>query len=106
MDEVPKDFVISDIREPPIEMKGRVYASCVISSMIYGSETRLLLADVELIFERAELQMIRWMCGVSMKDDHDRKKLRRNVINIIFITYTPGTNKHTHEKNKNIYNKH
>ena len=24
------------------------------------------------------------------------------VIIIIFITYTPGTNKHTHEKNKKI----
>ena len=27
-----------------------------------------LLADVGLKFERAEMQMIRWMCGVSMKD--------------------------------------
>ena len=26
-----------------------------------------LLADVGLKFERAELRMIRWMCGVSMK---------------------------------------
>ena len=33
---------------PPLEMKGRVYASCVRSSMIYGSETRLSLADVGL----------------------------------------------------------
>ena len=31
--------------------------------MIYGSKTRLLLADVGLKFERAEMQMIRWMCG-------------------------------------------
>ena len=41
-----------------LEMKGRVYASCVRSSMTYGSETRPLLVDVELKFERAELQMI------------------------------------------------
>ena len=27
-------------RAPPLEMKGRVYASCVRSSMTYGSETR------------------------------------------------------------------
>ena len=26
-----------------------------------------LLADDGLKFERAEVQMIRWMCGVSMK---------------------------------------
>ena len=36
--------------------------------MIYGSETRPLLADVGLKFERADMQIIRWMCDVSMKD--------------------------------------
>ena len=30
--------------------------------MTYGSETRPLLVDVRLKFERAEMQMIRWMC--------------------------------------------
>ena len=36
--------------------------------MTYGSQTRPLLADVGLKFERAGMQMIRWMGGVSMKD--------------------------------------
>ena len=35
--------------------------------MIYGSETMFLLADVGFKFERANMQIIRWMCGVSMK---------------------------------------
>ena len=48
-------------RAPPLEMKGQVYASCVRSSMTYGSETRLV--DVGLKFERAEMQKIR--CVVS-----------------------------------------
>ena len=39
-------------RAPPLEIKVRVYASCVRSSMTYGSETRHLLADVVLNFER------------------------------------------------------
>ena len=51
-----------------MEMKGRMYASCVRSSMIYGSETRPLLVDVGLKFEREEMQMIKWMCGISLKD--------------------------------------
>ena len=51
-------------RAPPLEMKGRVYARCVRSSMTYGSETRSLLVD-GLKFQRAEMQM---MCGISMKD--------------------------------------
>ena len=66
-------------RAPPLEMKGRVYVSCVRSSMIYGSETRALLVDVGLQFERAEMQMIRWMCGISMKDRRTNEELGRMV---------------------------
>ena len=51
-------------RAPPLEMKGRVYASCVRSSMTYGSETRPLLVDVGLKFERAEMQMIKYLCDL------------------------------------------
>ena len=66
-------------RAPPLEMKGRVYATCVRSSMTYGIETRPLLVDVGLKFERAEMQMIKWMCGVSMKDRRTSVELRRLV---------------------------
>ena len=45
-------------RAPPLDMKG-VYASSVRNSMTYGSETRPLLVDVGLKFERVEMQMIR-----------------------------------------------
>ena len=55
-------------KAPPLEMKCRVYASFVRSSMSYGSETRPLRVDVGLKFERAEMQIIRWICGVSTKD--------------------------------------
>ena len=50
-------------RAPPMEMKSRVYASCVRSSMTYGIETMTLLVNIGLPFERAEMQMIRWMGG-------------------------------------------
>ena len=46
-------------RALPLEMKSRMYASCVRISMTYGSETRPFLVDVGLKFERAEMQMIR-----------------------------------------------
>ena len=46
--------------------------------MTYGSKTRTLLVDVGLKFERAEMQMIRWMCGLSMKD-RTNEELRRLV---------------------------
>ena len=41
-------------RATPLEIKGRVYASCVRSGMTYGSETSPLLADVGLKFGRAD----------------------------------------------------
>ena len=47
--------------------------------MIYGSAIRPLLVDVGLKFERAEMQMIRWMCGISMKDRRTNEELRRLV---------------------------
>ena len=52
-----------------------VDARCVRSSMIYGSETRPLLADVGLKCERAEMQIIRWMCDVSMRDRRTSEEL-------------------------------
>ena len=66
-------------RTPPLEMKRRVYAGCVRNSMTYGSETRPFLVDVGLKLERAEIQMIRWMCGISMKDRRTNVELRRLV---------------------------
>ena len=64
-------------RAPPLEMKGRMYGTCVRSSMVHERETRPLI--VELKFERAEMQMIRWMCGVSMKDRRTNEELKRLV---------------------------
>ena len=40
---------------------------------------RPLLADVGLNFERAEMQMIRWMGGVSMKNRRTSEELRKLV---------------------------
>ena len=60
-----------------LEIKVQVYACCLRSSMPYGSETRPLLVDVGLKFERTDMQMIRWMCSVSMKDRRTSKELRR-----------------------------
>ena len=47
--------------------------------MTYGSKTMLLLVDVGLKLERVDMQMIRWMCGVSMKDIRASVELRRLV---------------------------
>ena len=56
-----------------------MYASCVRSSLIYGSEARPLLADVCLKFEGAAMTLIRWKCVVSMKDRRTCDELRKLV---------------------------
>ena len=42
-------------------------------------ETRPLLANVGLKLERAGMQMIGWMCVVSMKDKRTCEELRKLV---------------------------
>ena len=53
--------------------------------MTYESETRPLLVDVGLMFVRAEMQMIRCMCGISLKDRRTNEELRR-LVGVEFIT--------------------
>ena len=65
-------------------MKGPMYDSCVRSS-IYGSETKPLLVYVGLKFDRTEMQMIRWMCGVSMKDRNTSEEWK-NLVGVEPIT--------------------
>ena len=45
--------------------------------MTYGSKTGPLLVDGGLKFESAEMQMIIWMCGISLKDRMTSEELRR-----------------------------
>ena len=59
-----------------LTLKGKVYMSCVRSCMIYGSETWPMKAEHEARLERAEMRMIRWMCGVSLRDRITSAELR------------------------------
>ena len=50
--------------------KGRLYRACVRSVMLYASETWPLKEEDIQRISRTDMQMIRWMCNVSL---HDRK---------------------------------
>ncbi len=41
-----------------LKIKGRVYETCVMSTMLYGSETWAMKAEQETRFERTEMQMV------------------------------------------------
>ena len=77
MNKVSRAFSISDIQRSLASMICRVYASCVRSSLIYGSDAGPLLADVWLKFEGAAMTMIRLKCVVSMKDRRTSEEVIR-----------------------------
>ena len=47
--------------------------------MVYGSETWPMTADELWRLERAERMMIRWMCGVMLKDRCKSEELRKRL---------------------------
>ena len=46
-----------------LKLKGKVYASCVRSCLMHGSETWPMKVQHELKMNRTEMSMIRWMCA-------------------------------------------
>ena len=47
--------------------------------MLYGSETWAVNKEQENRFERAEMRMVRWMCGVSLRERKTSAELRRRL---------------------------
>ena len=66
-------------KAPSLKMKGQVYSACVRSGMTYGSETWALKVEHEEKLNRAEMRMIRWMCGVSLRDRKTSAELRQKM---------------------------
>jgi len=56
--------------------RGRLYISCVRSSMLHGSETWPVRKENEVALQRAQMRMVRWMCGVKLQDRVPSKELR------------------------------
>ena len=60
-------------------MRGRLCSSCVRSSMLHGSETWPVRKENVVALQRAEMRMVRWMCGVELKDRLPSKELRERL---------------------------
>jgi hypothetical protein len=63
-------------KEVSLKLKGRIYATCVRSAMLYASETWPMTAPQEQRFERTEMRMVRWMSGVSLIERKTSVELR------------------------------
>jgi len=55
-------------RDISLIRRGRLYSSCVRSSMLHGSETWPVRKENEVALQRAEMRMVRWMCNVKVKE--------------------------------------
>lgn len=62
-------------RGASLKVKGKLYSSYVQCVMMYGSETWAMKVEDMQRLERAEM-MIRWMCGVTLKDRKGSEELR------------------------------
>jgi len=60
-------------------MKGRLYSSCVRSSVLHGSETWPVRKENVVALQRAEKRMVRWMCDIKLKDRFPSKELRERL---------------------------
>ena len=47
--------------------------------MLYGSETWPVRKENVVALQRAEMRMVRWMCGVKLKDRLPSKELRERL---------------------------
>ena len=60
--------------------RGRLYSSCVQSSMLHESETWPIRKANEVAFQPAEMRIVRWMCGIKLQDRIPSKGLRETRI--------------------------
>jgi len=60
-------------------MRGRFYSSCVRSSTLHGSETWRVRKGNEVALQWAEMRMVKWMCGIKIKDRFPSNELRERL---------------------------
>jgi len=53
--------------------------SLIMRGRLYRSETWLLRKENVVALDRAEMRMVRWMCGVKLKDRLPSKELRERL---------------------------
>ena len=70
---------ILTVRGASLHMKGRLYSACIQSKMVYESKTWPMKVEDKQKLERAENAMLRWMCGVTIKDRISTAELRERL---------------------------
>ena len=66
-------------KNTPIALRNKLYSACVISCMVYGSETWALTVENQRRLERAERQMPKRICGGTLKERISSEELRQRL---------------------------
>jgi hypothetical protein len=66
-------------RGASLKVKGRIYRACVQSVLIYGSETWAMKVEDLTRLERTERMMVRWMCGVTLRNRISSEELYQRL---------------------------
>jgi len=62
-----------------LKVKGKLYSSCVRSSMLHGSEAWPIRKENEVALQRVEMRMVRSICGLKLQDRIPSKGLRERL---------------------------
>ena len=71
-------------RDISLIMRGRLYSSCVRSSMLHGSETWPVRKENEVALQRAKMRVLRWICNVKVVPNKELRE-RLGIDDIILI---------------------
>ena len=66
-------------KDVSVLMTRKLHASYVNSYVRHGSETWPAKKENELTLQRAEMRMIRWMCGIKITDKFSSSELRERL---------------------------
>jgi len=66
-------------RDISLIRSGRLYSSCVRSSMLHRSKTMPVREENEVALQHAEMRLVRWMCNVKVTDRVPSKELRERL---------------------------
>jgi len=69
-------FVNTSGKRISLKLKSKVYATCVRSCLMHGSETWPMKVEHELKMNHSEMSMIRWMCEVKLNERKKSEELR------------------------------
>jgi len=56
-------------------VRGRLYSSCVRSSVLHGSQPWPIRKENEVALQQAEMRIVTWMCGVKLQDRVPSRRL-------------------------------